>query len=389
VGDGIPMGRIAGIRVAASWTLLIVVALLVLGLAGGVFPREYPGLAASWYLVAALAGAALFLVSLLAHELAHALVARRAGVHVESITFWLFGGVARLGGDAGTPTAALWIALVGPLTSLALAGVFAAAASGLRGAGAPAVVAGVPGWLAWTNLGLALFNLLPGAPLDGGRVLRALLWLRSGDPNRSALTAARAGRALGIVLVGLGILQIFSGLGASGLWIAFIGWFLGGAARAEEQLATARETLAGVRVRDAMTPDPVAVPSSATVAQVLVEMTTRLRFTSLPVLDDQGVLVGLVTLRRLREVPPERRATTRLAEVACPRQDLVTVAPDEPLADLVGRVSAAEDGRALVLDGERLVGIVSPTDIMRALAAADRPGPRADPLDSSPTGRSR
>jgi Zn-dependent protease/CBS domain-containing protein len=366
--------------VAASWTLLIVVALLVLGLAGGVFPREYPGLAASWYLVAALAGAALFLVSLLAHELAHALVARRAGVHVESITFWLFGGVARLGGDAGTPTAALWIALVGPLTSLALAGGFAAAASGLRGAGAPAVVAGVPGWLAWTNLGLALFNLLPGAPLDGGRVLRALLWLRSGDPVRSALTAARAGRVLGIVLVGLGILQIFSGLGASGLWIAFIGWFLGGAARAEEQLATARGTLAGVRVRDAMTPDPVAVPSSATVAQVLVEMTTRLRFTSLPVLDDQGALVGLVTLRRLREVPPERRTTTRLAEVACPRQELVTVPPDEPLADLVGRVSAAEDGRALVLDGERLVGIVSPTDIMRALAAADRHGRRAGTL---------
>jgi Zn-dependent protease len=205
VGDGIPLGRIAGIRVAANWTLLIVVALLVLGLAGGVFPREYPGLAASWYLVAALVGAILFLVSLLAHELAHALVARRAGIAVESITFWLFGGVARLAGDAGTPAAALWIALVGPLTSLALAGVFAVAASVLRGAEAPSVVAGVPGWLAWTNLGLALFNLLPGAPLDGGRVLRALLWMRNGDRDRSAQTAARAGRVLGIVLVGLGV----------------------------------------------------------------------------------------------------------------------------------------------------------------------------------------
>jgi Zn-dependent protease len=288
VGDGIPLGRIAGIRVAASWTLLIVVALLVLGLAGGVFPRDYPGLAAGWYLAAAAVGAALFLVSLLAHELAHALVARRAGIAVESITFWLFGGVARLSGDAGNPTAALWIALVGPLTSLALAGVFWAAASGLRGAEAAPVVAGVPGWLAWTNLGLALFNLLPGAPLDGGRVLRALLWLRSGDRDRSARTAARAGRVLGVILVGLGIFQIFSGLGANGLWIAFLGWFLGGAARAEEELATARGTLAGVRVRDAMTPDPVAAPASATVAQVLAEMTTRLRFTSLPLLDDPG-----------------------------------------------------------------------------------------------------
>jgi Zn-dependent protease/CBS domain-containing protein len=380
MGDGIPLGRIAGIRVAASWTLLIVVALLVLGLAGGVFPREYPGLAAGWYLAAAAVGAALFLVSLLAHELAHALVARRAGVAVESITFWLFGGVARLSGDAGNPVAALWIALVGPLTSLALGGVFAAAASGLRGAGAPRAVAGVPGWLAWTNLGLALFNLLPGAPLDGGRVLRALLWIRSGDRDRSARIAARAGRVLGIALVGLGIFQIFSGLGASGLWIAFIGWFLGGAARAEEELATARGTLAGIRVRDAMTPSPVAVPASASVAQVLAEMTTRLRFTSLPVLDDRGALVGLVTLRRLREAPPERRAATRVGEVACPREDLVTVSPDEPLADLLGRVSAGEDRRALVLEGGQLVGIVSPADIMRALAAADRRGLRTGAL---------
>jgi Zn-dependent protease/CBS domain-containing protein len=380
MGDGIPLGRIAGIRVAASWTLLIVVALLVLGLAGGVFPREYPGLAAGWYLAAAAVGAALFLVSLLAHELAHALVARRAGVAVESITFWLFGGVARLSGDAANPVAALWIALVGPLTSLALAGVFAAAASGLRGAGAPRAVAGVPGWLAWTNLGLALFNLLPGAPLDGGRVLRALLWIRSGDRDRSARIAARAGRVLGIALVGLGIFQIFSGLGASGLWIAFIGWFLGGAARAEEELATARGTLAGIRVRDAMTPSPVAVPASATVAQVLAEMTTRLRFTSLPVLDDRGALVGLVTLRRLREAPPERRAATRVGEVACPREDLVTASPDEPLADLLGRVSAGEDRRALVLEGGQLVGIVSPADITRALAVADRRGLRTGAL---------
>ena len=378
--DGIPLGRIAGIRVAANWTLLIVVGLLVLGLAGGVFPREYPGLMPAWYLVGAAVGALLFLVSLLAHELAHALVARRNGVAVESITFWLFGGVARLAGDAARPVAALWIALVGPLTSLALAGICAVVATALRGTDAPPFVAGVPGWLAWTNLGLGLFNLLPGAPLDGGRVLRAVLWIRSGDRDRSAQTAARAGRVLGIVLVGLGLFQILSGQGAGGLWIAFIGWFLGGAARAEEQYATARGALAGVRVRDAMTPSPVTAPASATVADLLGDITSRLRFTSLPVLDDRGAVVGLVTLRRLREVPPGRRAITTLAEVASPRRDLVIVNPDEPLGELLGRVSDGEDGRALVLDGDRLVGIVSPTDIMRALAAAERNNARTGTL---------
>lgn len=138
--------------------------------------------------------------------------------------------------------------------------------------------------------------------------------------------------------------------------MAFIGWFLGGAVRAEEQLATARGALAGVRVRDAMTPSPAVVPASATVADVLADITTRLRF--------------------LRQVPPERRATTQLAQIVRPRGDLVTVAPDEPLAELLGRLSAGEDGRALVLDRERLVGIVSPTDIMRALTAADLRGHR-------------
>lgn len=320
---------------------------------------------------------------LLAHELAHALVARRAGTAVESITFWLFGGVARLSGDAGNPTAALWIALVGPLTSLALGGVFWAAASGLREVEAPPVVAGVPGGWPGPTSGWACSTCCPAPPWTAvgscGRCCGCAPATATGRPGPRPGPA----RVLGVILVGLGIFQIFSGLGANGLWIGFLGWFLGGAARAEEELASARGTLAGVRVRDAMTPNPVAAPASATVAQVLAEMTTRLRFTSLPVLDDRGALVGLVTLRRLRQVPPERRATTRVGDVACPREDLVTVSPDEPLADLLGRLSADEDRRALVLAGERLVGIVSPADIMRALAAAAEAQPddqTADPV---------
>jgi Zn-dependent protease/CBS domain-containing protein len=366
--ETIRLGRIAGIRVGANWSVLAIVALLVLSLAGTAFPSQFPGLDPAAYLAAAAAAALLFLASLLAHELAHAVVARRAGLRVEGITFWLFGGVARLAGDAPTAGTDLRIAAVGPLVSLALGGLFGAATAGLRAVDAPAITAGATRWLALINVSLGLFNLLPGAPLDGGRVLRAVVWWRTGDRYRATRTAARAGRLLGMVLIGLGVLQFLTG-GLGGLWLAFVGWFLVGAARAEEQSAVMRGALTGVRVGEVMTPDPVTAPAGMTVRQFLDDWLPRTRFSSLPIVNPAGRVDGLVTLRRIREVPPAQWATTRIADIACPPGEILTAAPGDPLLGLLEALPGCADGRALVIDRGRLVGIVSPTDIARAAQA--------------------
>jgi Zn-dependent protease len=201
-------------------------------------------------------GAVLLLASLLAHELTHAVVARRAGITVSGVTLWMLGGIASLGSDAKTPKTEFRVAVSGPGTSLMLAALFAGAAAGLHAFGAAPIVVGVASWLSGINLLLGLFNLLPGAPLDGGRILRAYLWRRHGDPVRAAVGAARGGRIIGFIVIGLGLLQFVAGSLVGGVWMAFIGWFPLTVARTEENQVLTRQSLAGVRVADAMTAHP-------------------------------------------------------------------------------------------------------------------------------------
>ncbi len=204
MNETLRLGEISGVRVGVNWSVLVIFLLIVFGLAAGRFPAESPGLPSAAYIAAALAAAVAFLLSLLTHEIAHAVVARRSGVEVHGITLWLFGGVARLGGEARDPATELRIAGVGPLTSLVLAGVFAAAGALAAVLDAQALVVGAFRWLAAINVALAVFNLMPAAPLDGGRILRAFLWWRRGDRVSAAVTSARAGKAFGFLLVGLG-----------------------------------------------------------------------------------------------------------------------------------------------------------------------------------------
>ena len=206
MGD-IPIGRIAGFRVKANWSVLVILWLFTWSLAS-TLPDTSPGYPKAAYWVAGLSGALVLLASLLAHELTHAFFARRAGVTVEGVTLWLFGGVTRLGGEARTPREAFRIAVSGPLMSVVLAAVFGAVAFGLGAVGVAPVVVGVAWWLAGINLVLGLFNLLPGAPLDGGRVLKAYLWRRTGDPVRAGVGAARAGRVVAFILIGAGLVDI-------------------------------------------------------------------------------------------------------------------------------------------------------------------------------------
>lgn len=374
----LPLGRIAGVRVGLHWSVLVIVALVTVVLAGGRFPDAHPGHSGWAYWAAALLTALVFLTSLLAHELAHAIVAQRNGVRVDGITLWMLGGVARLHSEAPTPRAELRIAGVGPLTSAVAAGAFTGLALGLDGLDAPGLVVEAAAWLAAVNLVLAVFNAVPAAPLDGGRLLRAFLWQRTGDRVRATRGASAAGRALGWFMVLGGFMTVLIASDLSGLWPALIGWFLITTATQEARQAELRNVLADLPVRRVMTDDPVTVRATETLTRFLTEgLSGGYRHSAYPVLSPDGAPAGLVTAALVNRAPVYTRSTTTIADVMRPLPEVETAAPDEPVVDLLPRLRASKDRRALVLDDGRVVGIVTLADISRAvswLTTANRPG---------------
>ena len=362
------MGRIAGIEVGLHWSLGIVFALIVWTLAGQVLPAVVPDQSQSAYwLVSSIAGL-LFYVSLLSHEMGHALVARRLGVHVDGITLWIFGGVARLKGDAATPGIEARIAIAGPLVSLALAILFAAATLALDATGGPPVIEGGCAWLAGSNAVLLLFNLVPAFPLDGGRLLRAWLWQRRGDRYSATSGAAWLGRMCAFLMIGLGLLEVFTQGALSGLWLIFLGWVLMSAARSEAAQVMMRGALDGLRVGDVMSRDPSVAPGWITVEEFMRSYAPGQRAAAAyPLKTFDGALDGVVTLTRLAQVPQAERHMRRVRDYGTGMDEIATVTPSEPLTAVLDRLSASDDGQMLVMDDGKLVGTLSTSDVNRAL----------------------
>lgn len=367
MGQSFSLGRIAGIRIGVNWSVVVIVALLAYGLAAGQFPAEVPRRPEAEYVVAAIVTAVAYMASLLAHELAHSLVAQRNGIQVESITLWLLGGVSRLQGEMPSPGAEVRVAGVGPLTSLVLGGVFTLVAWLLHTSGVGGVVVAALAWLGGINILLAVFNVIPAAPLDGGRLLQAVLWAITKDRLKAAMGAARAGQVFGWALLVVGAYLVLALRDYSWLWFIILGWFLTSAATAENQQAVVQSRLRTVAVRDIMSANPVTVPASATANRFLHELLPWLRHSAFPVVDDDGQTVGLVTVRRVNAVPADERDRTTLREVACPLAEVARATPDEPVADVLPRLGGCSDGRALVFADGKLAGIVAPADISRAL----------------------
>jgi len=365
--QSIRLGRIGGVPVGVHWSVAVIFGLVTWELATIVLPDIYGGGARPAYLVAAVVAATLFLASLLAHEGSHAVVARRHGVGVRSITLWLFGGVAQLDSEAHTPGADFAIAAVGPATSVLLAGVFGVAQLVLEHAGAQGLVVDVVMWLWQINLLLAAFNLIPAAPLDGGRILRAGLWRGTGNRTRASVLAARAGIGFGVVLIGLGVVELFVG-SPFGLWPAFLGWFLFMAARAEGHAAQQRGGVEGLPVGAVMIPYPPVVPSAMTVAVLVAGPVHGWNGREVAaVVGDAGWLEGVVALERIRRVPADEQATTRLGDIAERIEAAPVGRPEEAMATLLGRTYAAGGRAAVVLDpANRLAGIVTLDDVARA-----------------------
>jgi len=368
--ESIPLGRILGVHVGVNWSMLLVFWLVAWSLADSLLPDSVPGASTAAYWSAALIGTVLFYASLLAHELAHSVVARRYGVVVEGITLWLFGGVSRLHGDAPSARAELRIAAVGPLTSLGLALAAVVVSMALAMLGVPELLVATAIWLAAVNAMLAVFNLLPAFPLDGGRVLRAVLWRRRGDRVAATRSAARAGVGFGWALSVAGLVELFATGSVGGLWLVFIGWFVVTAARGEATQSILHDALRGVRVADVMSPSPVTVPDWIVLREFLDQYALRHHFTTFPVRDFEGHVDGLVALAQVRAAGLDGSHPVQVRDVMWRLDEVAAARPDEPLTDLLERMNDHQATRALVFDADRLVGIVSPSDVTRMVQVA-------------------
>jgi Zn-dependent protease len=360
------LGRVAGIDVYVDLSALVIVVLIGSSVALGLRTIE-EGYSAVAYWSVGIATSLLFLGSLLAHELSHSVVARRRGIEVRDITLWLLGGVATIETEPKTAGDELAIAAAGPLTSAAIGVALTVAGATAATISMPDLVVAAMYWLGTMNLILAVFNVVPAAPLDGGRLLTAFLWRRTGDRLRARRAASRGGEIFAWFLFGVGVLELLLGAGISGVWAVLLGWFVRNAAAAEAAQAEAEERLAGRRVVELMTPRPVVAPDDITVDDLLDRYVIAHHCTSFPV-SHNGRISGLATLARCRALNPSKRSGVLVRDVAWPLDDVTTARPDELIIDVLERASGG-DGRILVFDGPELVGIVSPSDISRVLEA--------------------
>ncbi|MGE3289236.1 MAG: site-2 protease family protein [Pseudonocardia sp.] len=363
----VPLGRVAGIGVTARWSALAGTALIGVLLSVSVLPTLVPGHGSAAYALAGGLTAVGFGASLLAHELAHSVVARHAGVEVRGITLWLLGGVSELATPPRDPAAEVRIALAGPATSVALGILTGAVAAAAAGLGASALPLAALSWLAMMNVVLGVFNLLPGTPLDGGRVLHGVLWRHSGDRARATRIASTAGRVLGAVLAGLGALLAVRGR-LDGLWLVLVGWFIAGSAAAESDASEVSARLAGLRVADVMSAPACTAPGWQTVSAFAESLTAggpESRHRSFPVVDFDGRVTGTVELADLVRCPAAERPRTRVGELARPLPPSLVLAPGAPLEEVLRGPLARGSGLGVVVDGG-VVGVLTGADLVRA-----------------------
>jgi Zn-dependent protease/CBS domain-containing protein len=357
--------RVRGIPIGIHWTWVIIFVFIIWSLGAAYFPMAVAGLEPSTYYTMAIVTAVLFVISLVLHELGHALQAVKEGMEIEGITLFIFGGVARFKGMFPSAGAEFRIAIAGPLVTAVLLGFFYGLSVLLAAAGAPVEVTAVVEYLAFINGLLLAFNMVPALPLDGGRVLQSYLWRREGNFSAATVQAARSGRAFGTSLIVVGLLLLVVNANLGGIWFAFIGWFLRQAASSEAAFAEFRSALRGLRVRDLMTPDPESVSPGHRITTFIDEVAHPRGHSTYPVISGSE-LVGLMSLRMAGAMAPERRGMASVQDVMLPREDVPVVDQDADVLDALPALQSGP-GRAVVMRNGRVVGILSGSDITRAL----------------------
>lgn len=358
----IRLGKIFGIEIRLDYSWFIIFTLVTISLF--TYFKENPNF--QWdittSLVVGIVVSVIFFASVLAHEMGHSLVARATGVPVHSITLFIFGGVARITKESERPRDEFIMAIVGPAISIALGILFIAA--GLVLSFVNGSVSKIALGLGAINVALALFNLIPGFPLDGGRVLRSIIWSVTQDFRKATRVASLIGRGVAYLFILWGVVQIlYFRNWMQGLWIAFIGWFLENAAANSYRQVEMRDMMRGHTAREVMTTDCPYVPRNLTLEQLAHDHILNTSRRCFPVVDE-GRMWGIVTLHDIKKIPQEQRNTTTVDEVMTPSQELKTVGPDDELFDVLTRMTAEDVNQLLVVDGGQLLGMVARDNIL-------------------------
>lgn len=359
----IKLGRIWGIPIGLHYSWFLIFGLVTWSLAAGLFPEEYPNLPTTAYWLLGLLTSALFFGSVLVHELGHALLALRYKVNVTGINLFLFGGVAQLSEEPPSPRAAFWIAVAGPLASLGLAALFGALwflDQNIAYLAAPSI------WLARINFLLAAFNLIPGFPLDGGQILRALVWQATGNYYRATQVASFTGQLVAFGFMGVGIFTMVTGSFFNGLWLIFIGWFLQNAAAASYAHSHAQQTLRGVTVAQAMSREVAKVPGLKPISQLVEEQVLTGGRRSF-IVSDNGHAEGMLTLTDISAQPQRKWPFLTSRQVMVPLDKLITVEPQTELMIALQRMDEANVAQLPVIEAGQVVGMLSREEVLHYL----------------------
>ena len=359
----IPLFRLFGFSVKIDLSWIVIAVLVTWSLAVGLFPQFFEGFSTATYWYMGIAGAVGLFASIVVHEFAHSLVARQHGMEMRGITLFIFGGVAEMPDEPTDPKTEFLVAIIGPITSIAIAGIAYGITFVGRGAGWPEQITAVTWYLALINGLLAAFNMLPAFPLDGGRVLRSILWKFQGSLRRATRITSQIGSGFGFALIGLGLLSVLYGNLIGGIWWFLLGMFLRGAAQMSYQQLLIRRMLEGEKVSDVMRPNVETVPSAVSLHDFVEEYVYKHHFKMFPVVDD-GHLRGCITTRQVKEVPREQWGRRTVGEVAQSCDADNTIGPTTDAAKALAKMNSSQASRLLVAEGDRLVGIISLKDLM-------------------------
>jgi Zn-dependent protease len=365
-GKRITLFKLFGFEVRVDLSWLIIAFLIVWSLAQGFFPYQHKGLSSTTYLWMGIVGALGLFASIVFHELWHSLIARRVGLHMKGITLFVFGGVAEMDEEPPNAKAEFLMAIAGPLSSIVLGFIFYVFYSTFKGL--PVPVEGVVRYLALINWILAGFNLLPAYPLDGGRVLRSALWFWKGDLRWATRIASQSGSAFGIVLILLGILNVFNGNVIGGIWWFVIGMFLRNASQMSYQQVLVRKALEGEKVRRFMNMEPVSVPPSISLRELVEDYIYKYHFKMFPVVEN-GNLVGCIGTDKVKEIKKEEWGSRTVAETANQCSPDNVISPDADTLKALSIMSRAGKSRLMVVENNNLVGIIALKDILGFLSA--------------------